>query len=153
MPLYQAREVAAEHNLDLVEVAPLAVPPVCRLLDYGRFKYEQAKKERESRKSQKAVILREVRLGSKIDNHDLEAKTRLVKRLLDKGDKVKVSVRFRGREAAHPEIGWDLLHRISASLEGIATVEVAPLKEGRNLSMILAAAITKHAKESEIAKA
>jgi translation initiation factor IF-3 len=153
MPLYQAREVAKEHNLDLVEVAPLAVPPVCRLLDYGRFKYEQAKKERESRKSQKAVILREVRLGSKIDNHDLDAKIRLVRRLLDGGDKVKVSVRFRGREAAHPEIGWDLLRRISASLEGIATVEVAPLKEGRNLSMILSTATTKHAKESEIAKA
>ena len=153
MSLSQALEMAKKRNLDLIEVAPTSVPPVCRLIDYGKFKYEQAKKERETRKSQKAVTLREVRLRPKIDNHDLAAKIRLTKRLLDEGDKVKVSVRFRGREAAHPEIGMDLQRRVSASLEGIAMVEVAPAMEGRSLSMSLSPATTKPTKGSEIAQA
>src|SRR3990172_7685311 len=98
MPLIQALQIARERNLDLVEVAPGAVPPVCRILDYGKFRYEQTKKEREARKNQKVVLLKEVRLTPKIDEHDLDFKTRTIERFLQTGDKVKVTVRFKGRE-------------------------------------------------------
>jgi len=108
MPLEQAREVARKQNLDLVEVAATAVPPVCRLLDYGKYKYEQAKKEREARRSQRVSLLKEVRLRPKIGDHDFEAKARLAKKLLEGGDKVKVSVLFRGREITHPDIGFEV---------------------------------------------
>jgi len=137
MTLSQAWETARKHNLDLVEVAPTAVPPVCRLLDYGKYKYEQAKKERELRKSQKVSLLREVRLRPKIDNHDFEAKIRSVRKLLDGGDKVKVTVRFRGREITHPEIAWRLLQRMSESLQGVASITKQPLIEGRSMTVIL----------------
>ena len=150
MPLYQAREVAKKQNLDLVEVAPTATPPVCRLLDYGKFKYEQSKKEREARRSQKTSLLRQVRLRPKIDNHDFEAKARTVKKLLDNGDKVKVAVMFRGREITHPEIGWRLLKRMSESLKEVASVERQPLMEGRNMFLILSA--TQKAKTKEEVK-
>ena len=122
MPVVQAMEIARKQNLDMVEVAPTAAPPVCRLLDYGKFKYEQAKKEREARRSQKTSLLRQVRLRPKIDNHDFEAKARTVKKLLLSGDKVKVTVMFRGREITHPEIGWRLLQRMSESLKEVAVV-------------------------------
>jgi len=152
MPLSQALETARKHNLDLVEVAPTAVPPVCRLLDYGKYKYEQAKKERELRKSQKVSLLREVRLRPKIDNHDFESKARLVKKLLGEGDKVKVAVRFRGREITHPEIGWRLLQRMTESLQGVATIAKQPVIEGRSMSVILAPAVTQKTKaEGEVA--
>ncbi|MFC1909612.1 translation initiation factor IF-3, partial [Chloroflexota bacterium] len=111
MLLEQAREVARKQFLDLVEVAPTAEPPVCRLLDYGKFKYEQAKKEHEAKKGQKVSLLREVRLRPKIGNHDFEAKARTAKKLLTSGDKVKVTIMFRGREITHPELGRKLLHR------------------------------------------
>ena len=137
MTLSQAWETARKHNLDLVEVAPTAVPPVCRLLDYGKYKYEQAKKERELRKSQKVSLLREVRLRPKIDNHDFEAKIRSVRKLLDGGDKVKVTVRFRGREITHPEIAWRLLQRMSESLQGAASIVKQPVIEGRSMTVIL----------------
>jgi len=149
MPLSQARETARKHNLDLVEVAPTAVPPVCRLLDYGKYKYEQAKKERELRKSQKVSLLREVRLRPKIDNHDFEAKARLVKKLLDEGDKVKVAVRFRGREITHPEIGWRLIQRMTESLQGVAAIVRQPVVEERSMSVILAPAVTQKTKTEE----
>ena len=139
MPLYQAREVATKRILDLVEVAPTAVPPVCRLLDYGKYKYEQAKKEREARRSQKTSLLRQVRLRPKIDSHDFEAKARTVKKLLANGDKVRVSVIFRGREITHPEIGWRLLQRMSEMLKEVASVERQPMLEGRNMFVILSA--------------
>jgi translation initiation factor IF-3 len=142
MPLSQALETARKHNLDLVEVAPTAVPPVCRILDYGKYKYEQTKKERELRKSQKVSVLREVRLRPSIDNHDFEAKVRSVKKLLDGGDKVKVAVRFRGREITHPELGWRLLQRVSESLQGVAAIARQPVMEERNMSLILAPAAT-----------
>jgi len=152
MPLSQALETARKHNLDLVEVAPTAVPPVCRLLDYGKYKYEQAKKERELRKSQKVSLLREVRLRPKIDNHDFESKARLVKKLLGEGDKVKVAVRFRGREITHPEIGWRLLQRMTELLQGVATIAKQPVIEGRSMSVILAPAVTQKTKaEGEVA--
>ena len=137
MPLQQAREVARKQNLDLVEVAANTVPPVCRLLDYGKYKYEQAKKERQARKSQKVSLLREVRLRPRIDNHDFEAKTRLVRKLLDGGDKVKVSVMFRGREITHPDIGWRLLQRMTESLKEAASLERQPSMDGKRMIMIL----------------
>ena len=149
MPLSQALETARKHNLDLVEVAPIAVPPVCRLLDYGKYKYEQAKKERELRRSQKVSLLREVRLRPKIDNHDFESKLRSVRKLLDEGDKVKVTVRFRGREITHPEIGWRLLQRMSESLQGAASIAKQPVIEGRSMNVILSPAVTQKAKTSE----
>jgi len=137
MPLSQAQETARKHNLDLVEVAPTAVPPVCRLLDYGKYRYEQAKKEREQRKGQKVSLLREVRLRPKIGSHDFEAKVRMVKKLLGEGDRVKVTVRFRGREITHPEIGWRLIQRMTESLQGAAAIARQPVMEERNMNVIL----------------
>ena len=118
MPIQQALEMARDAGLDLVEVAPNANPPVCRILDYGKFKYEQAKKEREAHKHQKQVVLREVRFKPKIGVHDVDFKTKVVKKLLEGGDKVKVSVMFRGREITHPEIGRELLNRVAGSVFG-----------------------------------
>jgi translation initiation factor IF-3 len=140
MPLYQAREVAKTQNLDLVEVAPTAAPPVCRLLDYGKYKYEQAKKEREARKGQKIALLREVRLRPKIGDHDFESKSRLAKKLIDGGDKVKVSILFRGREITHPELGLRLLQRMAESLTEVAVVEAKPQMDGRRMNVVLAPA-------------
>jgi translation initiation factor IF-3 len=137
MPLFKAREVARERGYDLVEVAPQSVPPVCRLLDYGKFKYEQTKKEREARKRQKSVFLREVRLRPKIGEHDIEFKTRIIQKLLNEGDKVKVSVLFRGREITHPELGKELLERVAKELGEKATVERAPIMDARRMIMIL----------------
>ena len=137
MSVPQALEIAKKNNLDLVEVAPIAVPPVCRLLDYGKYKYEQAKKERELRKSQKVSLLREVRLRPKIGNHDFEAKARSVKKLLDEGDKVKVTIMFRGREITHPEIGWRLLQRMVESQQETATIDRHPSMEDRRMTLIL----------------
>ena len=149
MPLYQAREVAVSHNLDLVEVAATAVPPVCRLLDYGKYKYEQAKKEREARKSQRIVLLRQVRLRPKIGDHDFEAKARLARKLLGDGDKVKVTVMFRGREITHPEIGWRLLQRMAESLSETAGVERQPMMDGRSMSLFLSPIATQKYKKIE----
>ena len=137
MPMPQALEIARKNDLDLVEVAPIAVPPVCRLLDYGKFKYEQAKKERELRKSQKVSLLREVRLRPKIGNHDFEAKARSVRKLLDEGDKVKVTIMFRGREITHPEIGQRLLQRMVESQKETATVDRQPSMVDRRMTLIL----------------
>ena len=137
MPMPQALEIAKKRNLDLVEVARTAVPPVCRILDYGKYRYEQAKKERELRKSQKVSLLREVRLRPKIGDHDFEAKARSVKKLLDEGDKVRVAVMFRGREITHPEIGWKLLQRMAESLKEVATIDRQPALEDRRMTLIL----------------
>jgi len=147
MPLYQAWEVAKNRNLDLVEVAATAVPPVCRLLDYGKYKYEQTKKEREARKSQRIALLREVRLRPKIGDHDFESKARLARKLLGGGDKVKVTILFRGREITHPEIGWRLLQRMAESLKEAASVEGQPLMEGRRMHVILSAVAAQKAKK------
>ena len=137
-PIQQALDMAREAGLDLVEVAPNANPPVCRILDYGKFKYEQAKKEREAHKHQRQVVVREVRFKPKIGAHDIDFKTRLIEKLLKAGDKVKVSVMFRGREITHPEIGRDLLNRVSGNLKDAAVVEKHPSMEGRFMTMILA---------------
>jgi translation initiation factor IF-3 len=152
MPLAQAREIARRQNLDLVEVAATAVPPVCRLLDYGKYKYEQAKKEREARRSQRVALLREVRLRPRIDDHDFEAKTRTVKKLLGEGDKVKVTVMFRGREIVHPELGLRLLQRMVASLEETASVDRQPSLDGKRLIMILSPLSVQKAKVKEEVK-
>ena len=137
MPLAEALELARKQSLDLVEVAATAEPPVCRILDYGKYKYEQAKKERELRKRQKISVLREVRLRPKIDDHDFEAKVRLVKKLLEEGDKVKVTVVFRGREITHLEFGWRLMQRMAESLKGEAAIAKQPAMEGRAMNVVL----------------
>ncbi len=129
--------MAREQGLDLVEVAPSAVPPVCRLLDYGKFKYEQAKKEREAKKHQKNVLLREIRMEPKIAEHDIDFKARTAEKLLKEGDKVKVTVRFRGREITHPQIGRDLLEQIYGRLKAFASIEKPANMEGRAMTMIL----------------
>ncbi len=149
MPLYQALEIARKQNLDLVEVAASAVPPVCRLLDYGRYKYEQTKKEREARRNQKVSLLREVRLRPKIGDHDFEAKARLVRKLLTGGDKVKVSVLFRGREITHPELGWRLLQRMAESVKEVASVDGQPLMERNRMNVILSPVVTQKTKIKE----
>jgi len=137
MPLYQAREIANKRSLDLVEVAPIAVPPVCRLMDYGKYKYQQTKKEREARKGQKLLLLREVRLRPKIGEHDFEAKARSARKLLEGGNKVKVTIMFRGRENTHPELGLRLLEKMSQSLKEIASIEQQATREGTRLHAIL----------------
>ena len=137
MPMYQALDLARKKSFDLVEVAPTAVPPVCRMMDYGKFKYEQAKKEREMRKSQKISILREIRLRPKIGEHDFEAKTRSVKKLLQDGDKVKITIMFRGREITHADLGWRLLEKMMESLKGTVSIEKQPMMEGSRMFMIL----------------
>ena len=134
---FEALRIANERGLDLVEVAPTASPPVCRLMDYGKYKYEQTKKEREAKKNQKIVLLKEMRLRPKIDEHDLETKTKLVQKFLEDGDKVKVTVVFRGRELAHPQLGRELLDSVLDRLKGIVAVERPPLMEGKAMSMIL----------------
>ena len=140
MPSGQALSLARERGLDLVEVSPMASPPVCKLMDYGRFKYEQSKKENEARKHQKVSELKEIRLSPRTDDHDLDVKGRKIEEFLGEGDKVKVGVRFRGRELAHPEIGRRLLDKILEGLKGIAVVERPPIMEGKIMSMIVSRA-------------
>ena len=134
----EAMTMARERDVDLVEVAATASPPVARLMDFGRYKYEQAKKEREAKKHQVNVQLREVRMKPKIDDHDVDFKTRTAAKLLKQGDKVKVTVMFRGREITHPQIGKALLDRFQASLEDIASLEKDAMLEGRHMTIILA---------------
>ncbi len=129
--------MARERDVDLVEVSGQASPPVARLMDFGRFKYEQSKKESEARRHQVNAKLREVRMKPKIDVHDIDFKTRTVEKLLRQGDKVKVTVMFRGREITHPQIGKNLLDRIYGNIEDVATKEKDTALEGRHMSMIL----------------
>jgi translation initiation factor IF-3 len=133
----QALAIARERDVDLVEVSPMAVPPVCKLMDWGRFKYEQAKKENEARKHQKIIELKEIRMKPRTDKADLDVKVRKIEEFLGEGDKVKVSVVFRGREMAHPELGRVVLEKVTGELKGIAAVERPPLMEGRMISMIV----------------
>ncbi|MDO5025859.1 MAG: translation initiation factor IF-3 [Trueperella sp.] len=133
-----ALRLAREANLDLVEVAPQAKPPVAKLMDYGKFKYEAAQKARNARRNQSNAQLKEVRMGLKIGDHDYETKMRSVKKFLDDGDKVKVQVRFRGREQARPEVGMRLMERVAEDAAENSTVESAPRQDGRNMVMVLA---------------
>lgn len=130
--------MAEEQDLDLVEVAPTANPPVCRLMDYGKFRYEQSKKEREARKNQRQIELKELRLKPKTDEHDIETKAKQARRFLKSGDKVKFTVRFRGREMAHTDIGRDMLDQLVEQLRDIAVVEQKPQLESKALSLVMA---------------
>lgn len=133
-----ALEMARERGLDLVEVAPNASPPVCRLMDYGKFRFEQSKKERDSRKNQHVIKLKEVRIEPKIGGHDLETKGRAAQKFLEAGDKVKINVLFRGRSITHPELGKELLDKLAVQLQGSGVIEQAPRMEGRNMTMTMA---------------
>lgn len=137
LPLFKALEVAREQGLDLVEVAPGASPPVARLIDYGKFKYEQAKKEREAKKHQHNVQLREIRVSPNTDEHDVAFKTRTAERLLNEGDKVKITIRFRGRQITHPQLGRELLDEIYGKLKHMSSIEKPANMEGRTMTMIL----------------
>ena len=142
MKTRDALAMARSLNVDLVEVAPNASPPVCRLLDYGKYRYEQGKKEKEARKSQKVIVVKEVRLRPKIDDHDLETKGKQARGFLEEGHKVKMTVLFRGREMAHQEIGREVLNQMIDMLKDVATIEGPPRVEGRNMTMTLSKAAT-----------
>ncbi|MGN1013754.1 MAG: translation initiation factor IF-3 [Butyricicoccus sp.] len=149
VPIAKAMEAAAAKNLDLVKIAPQAQPPVCRVMDYGKFRFEQAKREKEARKKQHVVEIKEIRLSPGIDNNDFNVKANHAKRFLKGGDKVKVSVRFRGREVTHSSIGLDLLHRFADECSEIGSVEKAPKLEGRQMLMFLAPKKDSPKKESQ----
>jgi translation initiation factor IF-3 len=138
--IQKALQLAADRELDLVEVAPNSDPPVCRIMDFGKFQYERAKKEREARKQQKQVEVKEIRLRPKTDDHHRSFKVRDARRWLEEGMKVKVRIRFRGREITYPEIAQDMLREVAEELEDIAVVEQAPNMEGRTMLMVLAPA-------------
>jgi translation initiation factor IF-3 len=138
IPVSQALEMAEQQQLDLVEVSPTAVPPVCRIMDYGKFKYQQSKKLAEAKKKQVHVQLKEVKLRPKTDDHDLEFKIKHVRRFLEEGNKAKVTLVFRGREITHMDIGRALIERFAAEIQDIAVIENQPRVEGRNLYMIVA---------------
>ncbi len=135
--LDEARERAEESGLDLVEVAPGARPPVCRLMDYGKFKYEEARKAREARKKQHTVQVKEVKYRPGIEDHDFEFKTRHVRRFLEDGDKVKVTMTFRGRQMSHPEFGIEVLERVVEEVSDVGKIESQPTREGRSMIMML----------------
>lgn len=137
VPTQEALQTARDRGLDLVEVAPNANPPVARLMDYGKFRYEESRKEREARKKQKQAQLKEIRITPNIDDHDLETKVRHARKFLGNGDKVKVSVRFRGRQNLHRDLGRDLLLRVVDLVEDIAQVDQMPRSEGRDMTMLL----------------
>lgn len=134
----EALEIAARRNLDLVLVAPNAKPPVCRIMDYGKFRFEQQKKEKEARKKQKVINMKEVRLSPTIEEHDFNTKLRNARKFLEKGDKVKATIRFKGRAITHKEIGQRVLDRFSEACADIAVVETAPKMDGRNMFLVLA---------------
>ena len=137
LPIREALAFAAEAHLDLVEVAPQAAPPVCRVMDYGKFKYQQSKKQQEARRRQTTIQVKEIKVRPKIEEHDMAFKLRNTRRFLEDGDKVKISVIFRGREIAHTDRGFKLLAQMTEALADVGTVEQNPRLEGRNLSMIV----------------
>jgi len=134
----EARQRAFDAGLDLLEVSPNADPPVCKILDYGKFKYESQKKKNEARKKQKVIDVKEIKLRPNIDEHDYQIKMRNATRFIDDGDKVKVTMRFRGREMAHQEIGMNVLNRVKQDMDEIAKVEQMPKMEGRQMIMVMA---------------
>ena len=138
MSLRSARQIAEERHLDLVEVAPNGRPPVCRIMNYGKYRYEQQKREKEAKKKQKILMLKEVKLRPNIEDHDFYVKMKAAQRLLGEGSKVKVTIMFRGRELTHPELGEDLLKKMADKLADISIVEKKAKLEGRNMIMIVA---------------
>jgi translation initiation factor IF-3 len=138
VPIRQAIMMAEEANLDLVEISPDAKPPVCKILDYGKFKFQEQKKAAEARKKQKVIEIKEIKMRPMIDDHDYDVKMRAIKRFFEEGDKVKITLRFRGREMAHQELGQQLLDRVKKDTLEIAKVESEPRFEGRQIVMVLA---------------
>ena len=137
VPLYQALSLADEAGLDLVEISPNASPPVCKLLDFGKYKYELQKKENEARKKQKVIEIKEIKMRPGIDDHDYEVKRKAMVRFLTEGDKVKVTLRFRGREMVHTDLGARVLDRVRADLGELGKVEQTPKMEGRQMTMVI----------------
>ncbi len=138
MPVREALRLAEERQLDLVEIAPQAKPPVCRLMDYGKYKYEQSKREKEARKRQRIINIKEVKLRPSIEEHDFQVKARNAARFLKEGDKVKVTIMFRGREIMHTQLGHQLLLRLAEQVKDLSIIERQPKLEGKNMVMILA---------------
>ena len=132
-----ALRMAQEQDLDLVEIAPQADPPVCRIMDYGKYKYEQAVRQKEARKKQSLIVVKEMKMRPKIDRHDYETKKGHVVRFLQHGDKVKITIMFRGRETVHPELGQRLLERLAQDVSDLAKVDTPPKLDGRNMTMVL----------------
>jgi translation initiation factor IF-3 len=138
VPTSEGLARAVEAGLDLVEIAPNSEPPVCKILDYGKYKYQAQKKAAEARKKQRTVEIKEIKMRPNIDTHDYDVKMRSIRRFFEEGDKVKITLRFRGRELAHPELGMKLLQKVKADFEPVAKVEYEPRMEGRQMIMILA---------------
>jgi len=136
-PTREAIDIAAGHGLDLVEVSPNAEPPVCKILDYGKYKYEEQKKRNEAKKKQKVIAIKEIKMRPGIDIHDYEVKMKAARKFLDHGDKVKVTIRFRGREMAHQDLGLKVLERMREELDEVVKVEQMPKSEGRMMTMVL----------------
>lgn len=138
MSISAALSLAEERQLDLVKIAPGARPPVCKLMDYGKYRFEQSKRDREIRKNQKVITIKEVHLSATIDVHDMEVKTRQAQKFLADGNKIKVSIRFRGRQITHSEIGLEVMNQFASAIADVGVVERKPLTEGRNMTMIVA---------------
>lgn len=143
VPLKKALDLAAEKELDLVKIAPQAVPPVCKIMNYGKYRFEQAKRDKEAKKNQKIVDIKEIRLSLNIDTHDFNTKLNHAKRFIGDGNKVKVSIRFRGREMGHPELGYDIMKKFSEACSEFSNLEKAAKLEGRTMLMFLAPKPTK----------
>lgn len=137
-PLEEALQVAEDAGLDLVEVSPNVTPPVCKVLDFGKYKYKEQKRKNEAKKKQKTVEVKEIKMRPNIDTHDYDVKMRAIERFFEEGDKVKVTLRFRGREMAHQELGMELLRKVEAQFEEQAKIELAPKLEGRQMIMVMA---------------
>ena len=138
MSAEEALKIAEQRNLDLVKIAPMAKPPVCKVMDYGKFRFEKAKKEKEAKKNQKIIETKEIRLSLNIDTHDFETKINHAKKFIAAGNKLKVSIRFRGREMAHPETGLNIMEKAAEALEEVAVIEKAAKLEGRQMLMFMA---------------
>jgi translation initiation factor IF-3 len=147
VPLPRALQIAYERGLDLVQVASATAPPVCRLLDYGKYKYEQTKKERKAKRGQRVGLLKEVRLRPKIEEHDLQAKIKTTKKLLEEGNKVRLVLRFRGREIIDPELGWKVVRKVAEAVQEMAVVTNS-VSEGNSIAMVLSPVSQKKSKET-----
>jgi translation initiation factor IF-3 len=147
VPLQKALQMAYERGLDLVQVASTMTPPVCRLLDYGKYKYEQTKKERKAKRGQRVGLLKEVRLRPKIEEHDLQAKIRTTKKLLEEGNKVRLFLRFRGREVIYPELGWNVLRKVAEASKELAVVS-SSVNDERSIALVLSPVSHKKSKET-----
>jgi translation initiation factor IF-3 len=148
MPVQKAQQIANERGLDLVQVASTMAPPVCRLLDYGKYKYEQTKKERKAKRGQRVGLLKEVRLRPKIEEHDLQAKIKTTRKLLEEGNKVRLVLRFRGREVIYPELGWKVLRRVTEASKDVASV-TSSVNDQRSIALVLSPVPQKKPKETK----